>query len=425
MKTSFALLFLLIVAVACVSAETRNTLAAKTLDDQIQFYQQKVKANPKDVVPYNQLAYAYIRKVRATADQSYNSLAEKLLTQALKMEPNNYEALVYLALVHMSQHRFSDARVFALKAIDASPEDSDAYGVLGDALFELGLYNECADAYQKLMDLRPSTAAYSRAFYYRRLTGDVAGATTMMIKAYHSADFRDPENVAWCLLQLGNLSFNSGRLDEAEKIYQRALDALPNYFNALAAMAKVKAAQGKTDLAISLYEKAIAIVPMPDFVSSLGDLYASLGNTKEAEKQYQLVEYIGLISKANQEVYNRQLALFYADHDRKLDEALALAQSEIEIRKDIYGYDALAWCLYKNGRYPEAAIEIQRALKMETQDSMLFYHAGMIFQKLGQHAEARKYLDEARSLNPHFHLLFSKIAENTIQQIDSTKRTGL
>lgn len=425
MKTSFAILLLLIVAVTCVSAETRDPLAAKTLDEQVQFYQQKVKANPKDVALYNQLAYTYIRKVRATADQTYNNLAEKLLTQALQMEQNNYEALVYLALVHMSQHRFSDAREFALKAIDASPEDSDAYGVLGDALFELGQYEDCADAYQKLMDLRPSTAAYSRAFYYRRITGDLEGAASMMIKAYQSADFRDPENVAWCLLQLGNLSFGSGRLDEAEKIYQRALDALPNYFNGLAAMAKVKAAQNKPEEAISLYEKAIAIVPMPDFVSSLGDLYASLGNSKEAEKQYQLVEYIGLISKANQEVYNRQLALFYADHDRKLEEALVLAQSEIEIRKDIYGYDALAWCLYKNGRYPDAAIAIQEALRMETKDSMLLYHAGMIYEKLGQHPEARKYLQEARSLNPHFHLLFSKIAENTIQQIDSKKITGL
>jgi tetratricopeptide (TPR) repeat protein len=426
MRVTLAIVVFLIAVWLPISYAAMNDPASgKTLDEQIQLYQEKVKKNSGDVVQRNQLAYAYIRKVRATADQAYNDLAEKLLTRTLEMDSNNYEALVYLGLVHMSQHRFSEAKVFAKKAIEVSPDHSDAYGVLGDASFELGLYNECADAYQRMMDLRPSTAAYSRVFYYRRLTGDLEGATAMMLRAYQSADFRDPENIAWCLLQLGNLSFNSGKIEEAEIIYQKSLDTLPKYFNAFAALGKVKAAQGKTKEAIALYQKAIAIVPLPEFVASLGDLYQSIGNTKEAEKQYQLVEYIGLISKANQEVYNRSLALFYADHDRKLKEALTLAQNEIEVRKDVYGYDALAWCLYKNGNVPEAAKAMQEALKMETKDSILFFHAGMIYEKLSRLADAKKYLEQARALNPHFHLLFAKTAEETIQKIDSKEPAAL
>ena len=161
-----------------------------------------------------------------------------------------------------------------------------------------------------MMDLRPSTASYSRAFYYRRLVGDTEGATHMMLKALDYVDFRDPENIAWCLVQLGNLSLGSGKIDQAGQIFQRAIDTLPNYYNALAGLAKVSRLQGKTDEAIQLYEKAISIVPMPEFVASLGDLYVIEGHPKEAEKQYELVQYIGLISKVNREVYNRQLAMF-------------------------------------------------------------------------------------------------------------------
>jgi tetratricopeptide (TPR) repeat protein len=425
MRISLTVLMLLFLGLSSFGvADSRDPITLKPLDDQIQFYQNAVKKNPDDGVNSNRLAYAYIKKVRATGDQTYNALAEKLLHKTLEIDNRNYDSLVYLALVKMSRHRFAEARNTAGKAIEINSENSEAYGVLGDASFELGLYQECADAYQKMMDLRPSAAAYGRAFYYRRITGDLEGATQMMIKAYQYSDFRDPENVAWCLLQLGNLSFGSGKINEAEQIFQKALNSLPNYYNAIAGLAKVKVAQGKVEEAVALYEKAISIVPMPEFVASLGDLYVSVGRTKEAEKQYQLVEYIGLISKANKEIYNRQLAMFYADHDRNLEEALALAQAEIESRKDVYGYDALAWCLYKNGKYNEALEAMNKALEMGTQDAMLFFHAGMIHDRLNQPVEARRFLEDARKLNAYFHPIFSEIAQETLIRINSEKVAG-
>ena len=63
----------------------------------------------------------------------------------------------------------------------------------------------------------------------------------------------------------------------------------------------------------------------------------------------------GCLGNINQVLHNRDLALFYADHDMKLAEALDLAQKELEVRHDIYTWDALAWALYKNGKLTEAA----------------------------------------------------------------------
>jgi hypothetical protein len=70
-----------------------------------------------------------------------------------------------------------------------------------------------------------------------------------------------------------------------------------------------------------------------------------------------------LLGHINQVLHNRDLALFYADHDIKLDEALALAHKEFEVRHDIYTWDALAWALYKNGKYQEASDAIDNALR--------------------------------------------------------------
>ena len=67
-----------------------------------------------------------------------------------------------------------------------------------------------------------------------------------------------------------------------------------------------------------------------------------------------MVEFIGELNAINKVLYNRELALFYADHDMKLKDALALAQKELEVRHDVYTWDARAWTLYKNGKAKEA-----------------------------------------------------------------------
>jgi tetratricopeptide (TPR) repeat protein len=147
----------------------------------------------------------------------------------------------------------------------------------------------------------------------------------------------------------------------------------------------------------------------------LGDVLTVTGRRQEAKRQYDLVEFIGNLSKINKEIYNRQLALFYADHvERKRSDALKMTIEELKFRKDIYGYDAYAWCLYKNGRYTEAVESMQKALRMKTPDSMLYFHAGMIYSSLNRNVECRKYLQKALQLNPYFHPLFAKIAREKL-----------
>jgi tetratricopeptide (TPR) repeat protein len=153
---------------------------------------------------------------------------------------------------------------------------------------------------------------------------------------------------------------------------------------------------------------------MPIYVAELGDLYSRTGDREEAKKQYQLVEYIGLLGHINQVLHNRDLALFYADHDMKLAESLALARKEFEVRHDIYTWDALAWALYKNGKYQDAQDAMRHALHFGTKDSMLLFHAGMISSGLGDNVQAQQQLGEAIRINPHFHVLYADAARRQL-----------
>jgi tetratricopeptide (TPR) repeat protein len=181
----------------------------------------------------------------------------------------------------------------------------------------------------------------------------------------------------------------------------------------------VRAAQKRYKDAIAYYQKALAIVPLPEYATALGDIYRKTGQRTAADKQYALVEYIGRLTAFNQIIYNRELAYFYADHDIKLPQALELTRNEIETRKDVYGYDALAWALYKNGRTEEAQAAIASALELGTKDARLLFHAGMIAYSVGEYSKAEAYLEQALTLNPSFHVLQADEARKTLRKLQA------
>lgn len=389
---------------------------ATPADRQIVAAQGVIERAPKLSSGYNLLAAAYMQKARETEDFGYYARAEELFKRSFEIEPNNHGATKIQSFVLLAYHRFAEALEVAHRSVQQDPTDYEAYGALVDALVELGKYEDAKQAVQTMLDVRPYTASYARASYLRSLYGKTEGAIEAMRLAVQSANPGDPESVAWCLVHLGDELTNAGRSKEAELEYDRALFTFPGYSLALTAKARARLAAGDTDKAIEFYKQAQEQVPLPDAVIELGDLYAKLGRPEDAKRQYDLVEFIERTSNTGG-TYSRQLALFYADHDIKLDEALAIARSERTARSDIFTNDVLAWCLYKKGELAEAKTEIDAALRLGTRDARMFYHAGMIYKALGDGQNAGRYLKQALAINPHFNPLQVDIAKETLRAI--------
>src|SRR6202167_4566866 len=128
--------------------------------------------------------------------------------------------------------------------------------------------------------------------------------------------------------------------------YHAGITADPNHYRSLAGLAKVRAAQGKLEESIQLYQRSIAIIPFPVYVAELGDVYKKMGRVREAQQQYDLVEYIGHLGKLKQVLGNRELGLFYAGQRVQPAEGLELASKELQIPHDNFPLDTLAWVLY-------------------------------------------------------------------------------
>jgi tetratricopeptide (TPR) repeat protein len=369
------------------------------------------------------LAAAFMRKARESGDPGYYARASAALNRALAIAPDDYQALRTRPWVLLGQHDFRGALAAAEQARARHPEDWWNYGNLTDAYVELGDYARAEEASQRMLDLRPGLPAYTRAAFLRTLFGDRAGAVEMLLRAVRAGSPRDPESLAWTLVHLGHEYFAAGDLASAGRAYGRALTVLPGYYMALGALGRAQAAAGRTVEAIDLYQRAVAQVPAPDLVAALGDLHALAGNADEAERQYALVEYMGRVAEAAGTTANgRQLAVFYADHDRRLPDALRLARQEATARGDIYTDDALAWALYKNGRQRSAMRAAHRALRLGTDDALLHYHAGMIAVAAGRPRSATRHLGRALALNPYFDLRQAPLARAALARLAPADR---
>jgi tetratricopeptide (TPR) repeat protein len=390
--------------------------------------QVSVARSPNDPAAYAGLGAAYFQRARETGDVTDYQLAEQSLNKSLDLVSSDFSAdaaLETMAEVCMGEHRFTDALTYSQKALSLGTGDVSSFAIVGDAYADMGEYDKAALAYSRLtphdMTLSPRSAYArdSRISYLKFIAGDTPGAIALMKNAVTEgieAQLQS-ENLAWLYYELGEYSTQAGDTAAADRAYVAALAIHPGDYRALAALGKLRANNGRYDEAVVLYQKAIAVVPMPIFISELGDLYAKTGNQTDSRKQYALVEYIGLLGHINQVLHNRDLALFYADHDTKLAEALDLARKELEIRQDVYTWDALAWALFKNGKLTQAADASQKALQFGTRDPLLLFHAGMIAERLGQSEKARAALQDALQINPRFHLIYAATARQQLNAL--------
>jgi tetratricopeptide (TPR) repeat protein len=391
----------------------------KTTDEMIKFWQARFERDPRDFISLTFLGEAFIRKARETGDVSEYERAHATLQEALEMHPNYEVAQAYLSVVQYVKHDFQGALDLASQVYAAHPNAIQALATMGDAQLELGRYAEAEATYKQLNEKAPSAPVYTRLARLAWLHGQPAQALNWMQQAVADSDETglSGENSAWYHFQLGELYFNSGQLEQADAQYAAALQAFDNYYLALAGRGKVRAAQGDYKEAITFYEKAVSIIPHPDLLAALGDLYTLTGDSIKAKQEYDTVEFIGKLQAINQVIYNRQLALFYANHNLNLEKSLVMAQKELENRKDIYAYDTYAWALYKNNQYSEAAEMMKYAMKLGTRDAMLYYHAGMIYRALGEDKQAEQMLSQALAINPHFDLIQASIARHTLTGI--------
>jgi tetratricopeptide (TPR) repeat protein len=145
-----------------------------------------------------------------------------------------------------------------------------------------------------------------------------------------------------------------------------------------------------------------------DYLMIAGEYYYEAGRMEDAER---VLRRAIELDPTNAEAYNA-LGYFFAEAGIKLDEALELVQKALELNPDAgHIVDSLGWVYFMQGRYEEAARDLERAVELlkNRPDPVVLEHLGDAYMKLGREEAAREAWHRALELDPESESVLEKL----------------
>ncbi len=380
----------------------------RALENEIAFYQERLKVDPQGGLDRAFLARAYLKMARATGDLSWYLLAEQAARQSLaNLSIQNDGALAVLARVAEARHDFAEA--LRLAGQFSSNEDALSIGVSSN--LALGRVDEAARAADALVKQAPGLISHTLRALVDVAQGKDTEATQDFQQAIAGEEPGEVASSTWARTLFGRFHARRGRLALARDLYQEALAILPQYPLALVYLAELEARAGHYDAAAAEYADVVTVTASSPNVydhvvlrglSRIRDLQ---GDTDGARALWKQAE-----ARLRRDVaegtfgHRRELARLLLDHGQHEDvpESLALMRTEVGVRRDPETLDTLAWALSHAGRWQEAHEAMREALRWGFRDAALFYRAGTIEQALGNQTGARRFFRASQETDPTF-----------------------
>lgn len=396
-------------------APLRSERARRQVDP-ISALRQRIDSEPTNAKLNAQLGLAYLQKARAEAESFVLQLAEDALTRSLELDPrDNLEAFIGMASLSNARHDFSHSVEWSHRAIDANPFNASAYGLLGDALFELGEFRAADAAYQQMVDRRPDVSSYVRTSYALQYRGKTRAAIEAMRLALKAAG-PSGETTAWVRHQMGDIYAGLGDYRKSARHNQIGIEIAPGYVPPTVGLAESLIARDRLHEATEIMEVAAAELPALEYMIKLGELYEATGRHGLAAAQFKATNERLADYRANGVLPDADFIVFYADHGFRPQASLREAFAIYRNRPTSKTADALAWMLHAVGRDARAWRYARQALDSPTGDPSILFHAGMIAHSLDRDARAVRLLRQALKLTPNFSVLQAPVARRIVSE---------
>ena len=326
------------------------------LDHAIRLFRSAIDKDPKFALVYAGLGQAYWAQYRETQQPEWTSKATATILDALRIDPDQPEVRISLAIMYQGLGRADAARDELRKVITLQPQNDDAHRLLAGIDIDAGRWDDAVAELHRAIELRPN--------YWRN----------------HS--------------ELGYANYRAGRLDDAIGVYQRVVDLQPDSARGFHMLGTMYQSAGRTDEALANYAKANAINPSAGTYSNIGTIRFWAHDYRQAADAYGRAislapnqpDLYANLGDAQQKLGQRAKAL--ASYRTAVDKVRGqLAVNE----NDALNLSLLALYLAKLSDWAGADAATQKALAMNPHDAEVLYGAAVV------DALAGRYRNRARS----------------------------
>lgn len=276
--------------------------------------------------------------------------AETLYREAMKLQPGNAAAAMGIAMIHNRTGQPEEALKIlqdVWKAISSNKTKKTmapkaaVLAQIGLAQQQIGRIIEALQNFRKANELRPSTEL------------------SKLIRNLENA-VENPDTIKQLVAKAGQLQ-QTGKLEEATRLYHTALQFNADHPEALHGLGLVLRAQKDLDGALPLIQQAIMMAPdRADYYNDLGILFQERGESEKAISFHKRA----LKVKADFTPAFINLGVAYK-RIGKLDEAIAAYRQAITLQPDSpAAHNNLGNLLRIQGDLPGARKELKQAIKL-------------------------------------------------------------
>jgi tetratricopeptide (TPR) repeat protein len=413
--------------VAPPSAESTVPTAAPLVADYAQrnakilFWESNFRENgTDDQISSRALADQYLQRYRETGDVNDVYRARSAANASIHAQPQgNVAAALTLADVDLTLHRFTAALI----RVQLLERETDALAPLrikeAGLDIELGRYANARTILQHIQRRDRDDAFRIVQSRFDEETGKLATAQIELRTAalnINSEIDAPAQRRAWFDFRLGEMAFDAGAADTARTDEIAALQKFPKYADAARALARIECAQAHWKACLDAASASAAEIPYPETLGLEADAQNGLGFHEAAQQTQDIIYAVERLGNA-EHISDRLLAMEYSDHHLRPADAYIIAMRELTVRDDIYTEDTLAWSAAMAGRWHVAQIACRKALRFNTENALMQYHAGIIAYHFGDRRTAKYRFTRALTLNPAFHHVFAADARRKLAQI--------
>ena len=369
-------------------------------------YQQMLNIDPSNVSLKQNLGEMYIR-----AEQYDKALA--VFSDMLEANPKNVELRGALGELYLQLNQWEKAReqfeiVLKSDSLSADTRFRVAVAYLSQSQKDSTLLESVRDQFRKFLAVYPDD--WRPMFYLGRLS--ILDKNDTLAFQYFDKVTKVAGWNAEAWWYLGSLLFDKKEYDQAVSVLEKAHQIVPNDggINFLLGFAYTRV--DRNEEAIVPLERAVEINPKDiNALSTLASTYDALQRYKESDRTFDAALQV---DSANAMVMNNY-AYSLAERGEQLNKAYTMSMESLKKDSANTSYlDTFGWIFFKLGNYAEAERYVKKAIDAGEASAVVYEHLGDIYSRMSRSDEAKKYWTKALERDSKNTPLKEKLARGSL-----------